>query len=341
MGGGGEHEGEGRGDDVTGGRAGRWAEGHGAGLGLVTLAGVAYGGQSVLAKLAYDGGADVPTVLAVRFGIAAVAIWAILLRQRATRIVPTARPEGRARLGFALLGILFVTSALFAYRALETLAAGTTTLIVFVYPALVVLWSRLLFREPLTIRRAAALGLALGGCALTVVPSGGLGVGTAASSVGILYALGSALSNSWYATLAGPIGRGATGMAAAAYSVPVTAACFLAGLAAQGGPPAGITAGGWLATVGIGALATLSTTAFLAGVARIGSSRAAIVSTSELATAILLGALLLGEPVTVPAVAGGVCIAAAIVVLALGPSRSGVGAPLPSERLAKIRSASG
>jgi drug/metabolite transporter (DMT)-like permease len=286
---------------------------------LVALSGAGFGAQSILAKVAYDGGADVSTVLAVRFAVATLVIWAVL------GVRPWGAIRGIARgrwLGFAALGLLFVVSALLAYSALERLPAGTTTLLVFVFPALVVLWSRLLFGERLTSRRGAALALALTGCALTVAPGGAFADGEGLSGLGVALALGSALSNSWYATLAGPITRGVPGLVVAAGSLPVTALCFLAVLVFRGGPPAAVTAGGWAASAGIGLLVAASTTAFLAGVARIGSTRAAIAATSEPATAVVLGVLLLGEPLTALGLVGGLCIGAAIVLLAVAPSRA-------------------
>lgn len=296
-----------------GGRA-RWL-----GAGVVALAGAGFGLQSILAKVAYDGGADVATLLAVRFGVASLLLWTIVAAR--SRRDP-ARGVGIDRerwSGFAALGLLFVASALLAYLALERLAAGTTTLLVFLFPALVVLWSRLLFGERLTRHRAAALALALTGCLLTLIPADAVASEAALSGIGVAFALGSALSNSIYATIAGPITRGVPGLTAAAASVPVTAACFLVGLAVLGGPPVGITAVGWLACGAIGVLLAGSTAAFLTGVSLIGPSRAAITATSEPATAVVLGVLLLGEPLTAFGLIGGLLIVAAIVLLALAP----------------------
>ena len=282
----------------------------------MVLAGAGFGAQSVLAKVAYDGGADVPTVLAVRFGVASCLIWTfVAVRARVERARPAEVSRERWA-GIAALGLLFVTSALFAYLALDRLPAGTTTLLVFVYPALVVLWSRLLFGERITRRRGWALALALVGCALTVDPASVVATGAGLSGAGIAWAIGSAVSNSWYATLAGPITRGLPGLTVAAYSLPVTAVCFVGGLVALGGPAAGITVGGWLASAAIGLLVAASTAAFLAGVARIGPSRAAIAATSEPATAVVLGVVVLGESVSGAGLLGAGCIVAAILILA-------------------------
>ena len=288
-------------------------------MALVALAGVSFAVQSILAKTAYARGADVPTVLAVRFAVATAAVWGVTwLARRRGAAVPPPLPT-RRRLGLGLLGLLFVTNALFAYLALDRLPAGTATLLIYVFPALVALWSRLFFGERLTRAKVAALALALVGCALTVDPDAALGAGAGLSWVGVGWAFGSALSNSWYATLAGPLGRGVPELAAAAASLPVTAACFAAYLIARlirGDPAPDVTAVGWLACIGIGLLAGLAIAVFLAGVARICPSRAAIVLTSEPAAAVALGALLLGEAVAAVTLLGGLFIVAAIVTLA-------------------------
>ena len=286
----------------------RWA-----GVGLVTVAGASYGVQSVLAKVAYDRGMDVPTVLAVRFGVASVLIWMVVAARR--RHTAPLRVPGRKLLGFGLLGLLFVTNALFGYLALTYLPASTTTLLIFAFPALVVLWSRLFFGERLGRIKLGCLALGLVGCLLTVDPVTVFTAGSTLSLVGIGWALLSALSNSWYATLAGPIGRGTSGLTVAAYSLPVTAVCFLSYLTVYGGPAGGVSVTGWLACISIGALAGLSVGALLSGIARIGPSQAAIVSTSEPATAVLLGALVLAEPLKLITLLGGGCIVAAIVLL--------------------------
>lgn len=291
------------------------------GIALVLAAGVGFGLQNVLAKIAFAGGADAATVLAVRFAVAAAVVLALRRGTRPPRHID--RPPilgARRRLGIVLLGLLFVGSALFAYLALERLPASTTTLVVFTYPALVVVWSRLLFAEPITGRRLLALALALGGCALAVGPSTSAGAGLGLETAGLLLAAASALTNSWYATLAGPIGRGLSGITIAAGSLPITAACFALGLIAVGGPSAAIDRAGWLACLAIGLLAGASITAFLAGLPLIGPSRAAIVSSSEPAASVALGALLLGERLTITALLGGCAVLAAVALLARGPA---------------------
>lgn len=191
------------------------------------------------------------------------------------------------------------------------LPASTNSLLVFVYPALVVLWSTLFFREKLSRIKAAALGLALAGCFLTVDPLAALAITSSFSFLGALLSLISAFSNSWYVILAGRIGAGVSGIVKGAYSLSVTAVCFMLYIMVSGG----MSPGGWLWCLGIGALTGVSVYLFLIGVNFSGASRTAIISTTEPATAIFLGALLLAESLTPVKLVGGFCIVGAIFIL--------------------------
>jgi drug/metabolite transporter (DMT)-like permease len=299
------------------------------GIVLVALTGVSYAVQGILSQYAYRGGADVPTLLALRFGVGTLVIWALLLAMpRALR--PPLRYPRRDLLGFGLLGALFVTNALFYYLSLTQLPVGTAAVLVFVFPALVVLWSVLFFGERLTALKAGALLLALAGVVFTVDPAAALAVGMGFSWLGVLWALGSAFSNSWYVVLAGAVGRGKPSLAVALYSLPVTAVFFGGYLLVAGGSY-GMETIAWASCLAIGALTGVSIYLYLIGLARIGASRAAIVATSEPATALLLGALLLSEAVTPVKLLGGACIAAAITLLSLPGERDPLAVPVKDD----------
>jgi drug/metabolite transporter (DMT)-like permease len=75
------------------------------------LAAVGFGAMAVLAKLAYDAGASVPTVLAVRFALAAAVLW-ILVAQPWRRGVRSRLPRRRAALaGLALGAVLYAAES--------------------------------------------------------------------------------------------------------------------------------------------------------------------------------------------------------------------------------------
>ncbi len=296
------------------------------GVALIVLASVSYAVQGILSKYAYEGQASVPTLLAIRFSVGTLIVWSLLLfiprRHR-----PGRRQTRRDLLGFTVLGALFVTNSLFYYMSLTLLPVGTAAVLVFVFPALVVLWSVLFFGERLTGLKAAALALALLGVVLTVDPGAAFAVGAAFSWVGVIWALASALSNSWYVTLAPVIGKDKSSLAVALYSLPVTALCFGVYLPFVG-YSSEMTRVAWLSCLCIGVLTGASVYLYLVGVALTGASRAAIIATSEPATAVLLGALLLDEPLAPVKLLGGVCITTAIIMLSL-PGRAALSEVVP------------
>ena len=296
------------------------------GIGAVALAALGFGLQGVLAKYASRGGASVPTMLAIRFAVATPLVWALLLALRARDRHPSPRQPPRRVLGFAVLGLLFVSSSLTYFLALERLPLGTAALLVYASPALVVLWVALCFGEPLTRTTLGALALALLGCALTVDPLAAFAAGASPSWAGVALALGSALSHSWFSTLAAPLGRGAPGLTVTAYSLPVAGLCCAAYVMATGRFTAAMSPGAWASCLAMGALIGGSVSLLLVGIGRLGASRAAIVATAEPAVAVLLGALLFAEPLTVMKLLGGACIAGGILVLS---GRRAAGDPPP------------
>lgn len=284
------------------------------GIGAVLVAAVSFGVQGILGKYATAGGASVATLLTVRWTVAGAIVWAILLLLRGRNRGPALRQPARKLLGFGVLGLLFVTNSVFYFLALELLPVGVTVLLVYLFPALVVLWSVLFFGERLDRARGGALALALLGSVLTIDPAAAFATGAAFSALGVALALGSALSNSWCTTLMAPIGRGVPGLIVNAYSLPVTAA-VCGGYALAAGGFGGMSRGAWLICLAIGALTGLSAYVILHGIARIGASRAAIVMTAEPVTAVTLSALLFAEALTPLKLLGGACIVAGILLL--------------------------
>lgn len=287
------------------------------GIAAVMLAAFSFGVQGILGKYASAGGANVPTMLTLRFGIATLIVWAVALALRLRNQNHSLRQPPRKVLGFVCLGLLFVTNSLFYFLALELLPVSTTALLLYTFPALVVLWSALFFGERLTRAKLGALVLALLGCALTIDPGAAFAAGAAFSWLGVGLALGSSLSNSWYATLAAPLGRGVSGLTIAAYSMPVTALCFGGYVLSTWSFSGDMSPSAWANCLAIGVLVGGSIALYLFGIARIGASRSAIVATIEPVTAVILGALLFAEPLTVAKLVGGACIVGGIVMLSV------------------------
>jgi drug/metabolite transporter (DMT)-like permease len=267
--------------------------------------------MSVLAKVAYAAGANVATVLATRFALAAVCLWSWLFLRRRLRPLPP-----RTVAALAAMGACFVGNSV---GALEHIPAATAALLLYTYPALVALQAAALRWEPLSRRILLALALALLGSALT------LGVGRGPLSPrGVALALASAAIYSVYVVAGSRVMGGVP--PALASAIVITSAGLIVGawtiLTGQFRP--GVAPVGWAAIVIIAFGSTVvAIQAFLAGVERIGAARAAILSTVEPVVTVLLAALILAEPLTAPQGLGGLSILAAALLLRSPGRREG------------------
>lgn len=276
------------------------------GLLLVALSGVSFGALGVLGRLAYAAGADVPTVLFLRFSLAGLVLAAVmgLRRERFAR--------GRVLLALGLLGgVGYVSESLAYFTALTLAPAGLVALLLYLFPALVALLSVWVERERLGRGRALAIALAFAGTCLTLDLSGG-----DTRPLGIALGVLSALIYAVYILASARVLRHAGALGASTVIV-LSAGAVYAGIVLARGPRWPQTPGGWAAVAGLALLCTVvAVLALLAGMARVGAVNAALLSTLEPLVAVLLGALFLGERLSVAQGLGGLCILAAVVLLA-------------------------
>src|SRR3954462_11603866 len=99
--------------------------------------GAAFGAMAIFGKLAYDEGATVGTLLAVRFLLAAALFWAVVLAGRAPRAEGRAlsRRDLLAGLGLGACGYALQAGCYFA--ALERIDASLLSLLLYTFPAIV------------------------------------------------------------------------------------------------------------------------------------------------------------------------------------------------------------
>ena len=177
---------------------------------------------------------------------------------------------------------------------------------------MVAILSRVVFRHPLSLLQALAIGMALVGSLLTIGRAG----------TGRRSACSSACSRRSSTRSTSSPARGLpAGITATASTTVVTssAAVVFAGVVLARGAHLPQTAPGWLAVLGIALVCTvLAVALFLAGLERLGPVRASVYSTLEPATTLILAATLLGEQVTWLRAAGAALILAAVVLLARG-----------------------
>ena len=274
------------------------------GIGLALVSAASFGVMPVLTKVAYEDGAEPIAVLTVRFALAAAVLLA-LARVRRDRL-----PRGGARTTLlALGGIGYVGMSLCYFFALERISAGLTALLLYFYPALVVVLGAVFFR---TRTRPAALGcvaVATVGTILTIGPVQG------GQTLGILLGLGSALVYATYILVSSrvrgvqPIATAATVLSAGALSMGVLAVLTRPAFPTQ--------RAAWLALAGVALVGgVLAVTTFFAALALLGPSDTSVVSTVEPVVSIVVAGLVLGERLGPVQVLGGVVVLLAVGVLA-------------------------
>ncbi|TSC24069.1 DMT family transporter [Corallococcus sp. Z5C101001] len=272
---------------------------------LVALSGASFGALGLFARLAYAAGADMPTLLFLRFTLAGLVLAGVMFARGGRW------PRGRVLGGLVLLGALGYFAEGSAYFiALQHASAGLVALLLYLFPALVAVLQVALGREHLSRPRWLAVGLALCGTALTVDPGPdaeplGIALGVLSAVIYALYVLSSA-------RVVGPAGP-----LAASTVVPLSAGLAFGLLMLVKGPSFPRTPGGWGAVMGLSLLSTVvAMLTFFAGLKRIGPVNTSLLSTLEPVMAVVLGALFLGERLSLRQGLGGLLILVAVAVLA-------------------------
>lgn len=276
---------------------------------LVVVSATAFGIMPILAKFAYRDGANPSNFLASRFFIAALTLTAIILIKKDTR-----RLTGKQYLSLIGIGIggYSMVAGLY-FNAITRIPASLASMLLYTYPALVMLFSLASGTEKFALRKFIALAMSMTGIALILgFPAHGFNL------TGILMAFAAAFFYSAYIIVSQKLLKNIS---------PLVTTTFLAWSAAVSFTVFGLVRGqlnlnfGYQAWVAILLIALVSTvgaiTAFLNGLKLIGASQASIISTIEPLVTAVLSMLLFKEVLTVLQFAGGGLILLATVLLQL------------------------
>ncbi|HEY8174133.1 MAG TPA: DMT family transporter [Gemmatimonadaceae bacterium] len=275
---------------------------------LIALSACGFASIPIFVTFATRSGAPLVEVLVGRYALAAVML-AVLAWSTGTRRLQ--------RDGLRVLVIIGIAQALIAYSslmALNYIPAGTLSFLFYTYPAWVAIIARLRRLEPLTRTRLIALAMSLFGVIVMV----GSPTAAALDPRGVALALSSALMYAIYIPLIGALQRELTPAATAGYMATGATIVFLLAKMMSSGVVFNLNPIAWRSIVGLAVVSTtISFMLFLRGLRTLGPVRTAIISTIEPFFTALLGAWLLGQPLTKDTLLGGVFIAAAVVLLQL------------------------
>jgi len=275
---------------------------------LCLLSAAGFGAMAIFGKLAYDAGVGVGDLLLLRFALAAVLLLSLAAATGALRGVP--RRSVLAGLGMGAIG--YATQSGLYFAALERMDASLLALILYVYPALVLIGAIVLGRERASVRRISALLIALTGAALVLVGA----VSGSLDALGTMMGFGAALAYTVYILAGDRIGVSVPPIALSAFVCLGATCTFALASAMHRGPHLTFDADGW---GWVGAIAVVSTVAailcFFAGLARVGPSAASILSTLEPLVTVALAAAAFGDSLGPVQQVGGALVLGAVLVM--------------------------
>src|SRR2546429_733216 len=277
-----------------------------AGVALVVGSACCFGTLGVFGKLAYRLGLTTPQLLSYRFGLAALLLWL------AAAITHQGLPPRRSLVGLAIMGGAgYVGQSGSYFSALHFIPASTNALLLYTFPVVVTLLAAVLFHEQLGWTKLAAVGVAFLGTLLVVEAQLG-----AAAPIGIVLGLGSAAFYSGYILYGIRLLPGLPPVSATAMIMTSAAAVWTAHASINGQlavawtlPRLSLIAS--FAVVGT----TIPVLTFILGLRLVGPSRAAILSTFEPVSTVLLAVIILGESANPIQYVGGALILASVVLL--------------------------
>ena len=286
------------------------------GLAAGFIAGVSYGTNPLFAKPLLESGVPVLVMLFFRYGISAAILagWMLLKRD-------PFKVNGKELRLLAVLGTLFAGSSLFLFTSYEFIPSGLATTLVYLYPVFVALIMVFLRFYP-SWQTWLSIIATFGGILLLSTPS----AGTSIRIPGIVLAVLSALSYAFYLVIVNRSKRirNVSEHTLTLYALMTGTVLFAVIRAFQGGGLVeGVdSAADWGNLVGLAIVPTMISVLTLAVSSRyIGPTKTSILGVFEPLTAILIGTLLFGEPLTLKMGVGIAICVGAVIFMILRPSR--------------------
>ena len=282
--------------------------------GVVT--GVTYGLNPLFAIPLMAMGAALSSILFFRYAIA-VTLLGLYLAVTGHSF----RVTWRQGLVLLVLGLLYTASSLTLFSAYKYVPSGLATTLVFLSPVIVALIMAALGKVP-----SWPVWLAIAVSFVGVMIMTGVGSDTVFNPTGIALAIASAFVYSLFIIIINrsKVIAGISNSVLTFYTLVVGSIVFMAWGVRSHVPLTGGLEGwsAWLNLVGLAILPTIVSTATLAVATRnIGATKASVLGVFEPITAIVVGSMLLGEPLTLSGVAGITLSIVAVTFMVLATGR--------------------
>jgi len=286
------------------------------GVFFVIVSAVIFGSTPVLARFAYEEGANAATMVFLR---AALALPFLVIIMK-VRKIPFATSLTEAR-DLLLAGVAAASATILLYSSFTYISVGETMTLQFIYPALVSLGCVLFYKEKLTRPIIVALFLSIAGVSMFYENLSYGGDTERRGALGFTLAIVAGFTYAFYIIRVdkSSLKQIPTPKITLAVCICAMACSALVGLSgiAGGGLSFGLTAMGWLYAWIVALSVTLVAVVFFQlGIKRTGAPAAAILSTFEPITSVLCGALFLGEYLSFLKIIGSLCILVSVVIVA-------------------------
>lgn len=274
---------------------------------LVAVSAFGFGTMAIFAKFAYTQGATIFTLLAGRFTLACLIIWAIIFAVRIPVKVSLSDVKQLALL--SLLG--YGGGSTFYFFSVKLLPASLASMLLYTYPVMVALAEQWIYRQKVTGAKGAALLLSTAGLIMIL--------GTTVQGVniaGVFFGLGAAVAYTAYLIYGSKVTKERPPLVTTGYMLFFAAAGFTLYALFSGSMSFNFGPVGWWSIAGLAIFSTaLAVLTLFAGMQWIEASRAAIISTFEPVFTVICAAILFSEAIQPLQILGGLLVLSGIVVL--------------------------
>jgi drug/metabolite transporter (DMT)-like permease len=267
---------------------------------LVIASAIGFSVMPIFALYAYADGINTGTLLFYRFGLASLLLFVMLLLSK-NRYWPNRSQVGAL---FLLGGVFYALQSTCYFVSVRYISPGLAALILYTYPVFVAILAVPFNGEKLTSRVIVSLVVSLLGVTLILGS-----VGSTINPIGLGLALAAAVVYSLYIVIGNRLTGQLPALVTTAFVTLFASLSFLVTGVVTGSLNLKLPTSAWPEVSGLILIATVfAIMAFFSGMERVGSTQAAILSTTEpLATAIL-SALVLHQLLTPFQAVGGVAV---------------------------------
>jgi len=296
------------------------------GISFALVSAICFSTLGIFATSLYGLGFSVPQTLVWRFTLASIFLWGALAARKVAQVSGSRRQEslwgassaerpGKRAKAFRNLLLLalfgFSPQAGLYFLTVKLLAPGITSLLLYLYPAFVLLLSAVFLRKKASVGQILALSMSVIGCMITFFTPGNYPL------IGLLLAVLVAVAYGGYLVVGEKVFAGYDSLFSTAVIMTVAGLVYWAWLLAARLPIKTPDGGReWLLVAGIALIATaLPITTLFAAMKRAGAANTSLISTIEPVATVILSGVFLGERLTGNRVVGGLFIIAGVITL--------------------------